>query len=106
MPTGTYACDVCGKPLGARRVRQGIRSHSGCRRSLRPAELQSALGLAAGALARLPERTDDPELRELFARAAEQARALLGDLQRLKTFVGGATASAGTSGDAPRATDR
>lgn len=90
MPAGSYACEVCGKALGARRVRQGIRRHPGCRRSLRPADVQSALGLAQGTLARLPERAADPELRELFERAAAQARALVDDLQRLKTFVGGA----------------
>jgi hypothetical protein len=90
LPAPSFACEVCGKPLGARRVRQGITRHAGCRRSLRPEEVQSALGLARGALAKLPGRAADPELRELFAQAAEQARALVDDLQRLRTFVGGA----------------
>ena len=94
-PGGTFACEICGKPLGARRVRQGIRSHSGCRKSLRPADVQAALGLAQGALDRLPERAGDPELRALFESAAAQARALIGDLQRLKSFVGGPAAATG-----------
>jgi hypothetical protein len=94
-PAGGFACEICGKPLGARRVRQGIRSHSGCRRSLRPADVQAALGLAQGALARLPERAGDPELRALFESAATQARALIDDLQRLKSFVGGSGPRAG-----------
>jgi len=89
LPVPSFACEVCGKPLGARRVRQGITRHSGCRRSLRPEEVQSALGLARGTLAQLPASVADPELRELFAQAAAQARALVDDLQRLKSFVGG-----------------
>jgi len=90
LPAGSFACEICGKPLGARRVRQGITRHAGCRHSLKPEEVQSALGLAKGALARLPGRAADPELRELFEQAAVQARALVDDLQRLETFVGGA----------------
>lgn len=89
LPAPSFACEVCGKPLGARRVRQGITCHAGCRRSLRPEAVEAALGLAQGALARLPGRAADPELRELFERAAAQARALVDDLQRLQTFVGG-----------------
>jgi len=90
LPAGSFACEICGKPLGARRVRQGITRHAGCRHSLKPEEVQSALGLAKGALARLPGRAADPELRELFEQAVAQARALVDDLQRFETFVGGA----------------
>jgi hypothetical protein len=85
-----FGCEVCGKPLGTRRVRQGLAVHPGCRRSLAPAEVERALALARGALRRLPRSADDPELSRLLALAARQARDLIGDLARLRSCVGGA----------------
>jgi hypothetical protein len=88
-PAAAFFCEVCGKPLGRRRVRQGVLSHPGCRRALAPDAVAEALDLARGTLERLGSRAPDGELRELFSRATAQAQALIGDLNRLKSFVGG-----------------
>lgn len=77
-PARAFECDVCGRPLGAGRLRQGVRVHRGCRRE---PERPPAPEVAAAA--------DDPELRELFARAAAQARELVGDLERLRSLRAG-----------------
>lgn len=84
-----FRCSICGKPLGARRARQGVTAHPGCRRALPPAEVDRALGLAQATLARLTTDHADAELRTLVRQAAAQAAALIGDLQQLKSYVGG-----------------
>lgn len=86
-PAHAYACEVCGRPLSAARVRQGVRVHKECRRDdeKRPAPADAAL------LERVKStRARDPELRELFALAAKQARELAGDLERLRALAAGA----------------
>ncbi len=85
-----FDCEVCGKPLGTRRVRQGLTAHRGCRNALSPAAVDHALGLAQATLARV-RNTDlagDRELALLLLQATRQAAQLILDLQRLRTFVG------------------
>lgn len=96
--TGGFACATCGKPLGARRVRQGLSAHPACRRALPREEVERALGLAQAALARLHGEGSDDELRRLCADAAAQAAALIDDLKRLRGYVGGAAASGDEAG--------
>ena len=85
-----FDCSVCGKPLGTRRVRQGLTAHPGCRRALTPTAVDHALGLARATLARV-RNTDlagDRELALLLLQATRQAAQLIQDLQKLRTFVG------------------
>ena len=92
-PAHAFECERCGRPLSAGRVRQGVRVHKECREPRRESERPPAQGEAAAALerteatlARLLADDRDPELRELFAQAAAQARELAGDLERLRSL--------------------
>ncbi|MBM4015889.1 MAG: hypothetical protein FJ293_13120 [Planctomycetes bacterium] len=83
-----FACSTCGRPLGARRARQGVRRHPGCRpAAASPSldELRSALSLTTATLARWRERAlrGDDETRRLCALAANEAQRLLRDLEQL-----------------------
>ena len=92
-PAHAYQCERCGRPLSAGRVRQGVRVHKECRalrsEGERPparSEAAAALEQTQATLARLTADGRDPELRELFAQAAAQARELAGDLERLRSL--------------------
>jgi hypothetical protein len=92
-PAHAFACELCGRPLSAGRFRQGVRFHKECRALRRESERPPAQREAAAALertqatlARLTAEGRDPELRELFAQAAAQARELAGDLERLRSL--------------------
>lgn len=96
-PVHEYGCEVCGRPLSAARVRQGVRVHKECRLSRReesppavPGDAAAALERMRATLAALPAGARDPELRELFALAAAQARELAADLERLRSLAAGA----------------
>lgn len=86
----SFDCSVCGKPLGTRRVRQGLTAHSGCRRALSPAAVDYALGLARATLLRVrtTNLAGDRELALLLLQATRQAAQLIQDLQKLRSYVG------------------
>jgi len=92
LPAHAFSCERCGKPLRAGRVRQGVRVHKECRAQARDGERRAAGSTTASPD---PTRAQDPELRELFARAAAQARELVDDLQRLQALGGDAKAKPG-----------
>lgn len=80
-------CPICRKPLAATRVRQGIRMHPHCRRSLNRDQVEAALRQAVTVLERLPERTEDPAMDELTRQARTAAQQLVADLQRLRGYL-------------------
>jgi len=94
-PASAFCCERCGRPLRAARVRQGVLVHPECRAAPGPApddaglppsaaaDATAALARAQELVARVPAGVRDPELRELFAQAAAQARALVSDLEEL-----------------------
>lgn len=86
----SFDCSVCGKPLGMRRVRQGLTAHAGCRRALSPAAVDYALGLARATLQRVrtTDLAGDRELALLLLQATRQAAQLIQDLQKLRSYVG------------------
>jgi hypothetical protein len=86
----SFDCSVCGKPLGMRRVRQGLTAHPGCRHVLPPAAVDLALGLAHATLARVRNTNlaGNRELALLLLQATRQAAQLIQDLQRLRSGVG------------------
>ncbi|MSR45995.1 MAG: hypothetical protein EXS13_02840 [Planctomycetes bacterium] len=89
-----FECTLCGNPLGARRVRQGVTTHPGCRRALAPTEVERALAVAQATLERLSVPgvavDADAELGRLLKLATRQAAELIGDLKQLRSYVGGA----------------
>ena len=85
--SGPFACQVCAKSLGQRRIRQGILVHPGCRRSLGHDPLDQALSKTQKALARMATRSQDHELAPLFAEATNQAAELLDNLRELKGLL-------------------
>jgi hypothetical protein len=65
-----------------------VRVHKECRAPARDGGCRAQASDGADRAGALATASPDPELRELFARAAAQARELVDDLQRLQSLAG------------------
>lgn len=82
-------CPICCKPLGLGRVRQHIRIHPHCRRSLTRDQVEQVLEQAGRVLGRIPADADDEELKSTCRAARETAERLVDDLQALRGYLAG-----------------